>query len=177
MQHARTVIRTGLAAVALVGFAGLAEGQSREVHVLTVPLPGGGVEQIRYTGDVAPQVYIVGAPMATMQTVFGPPAPFAELDRISAEMDRQASWLLRRGAVLAAASPAELTAAATRALPAGSQGYSFVSTMTGDGVCTRSVEITSQGNGGAPRVVIHTSGNCARVPGFQVPAQQPSAPA
>jgi hypothetical protein len=66
--------------------------------------------------------------------------------------------------------------------PPGSQSYSFVSTMSGSGVCTRSVEITSMGNGAAPRVVSHSSGNCGsaegnpgsvNLPGAPLPAKQP----
>jgi hypothetical protein len=44
-------------------------------------------------------------------------------------------------------------------MPAGGHSYSYISTMSGNGVCSRSVEITSQGNG-PPRVVSHSSGNC-----------------
>ena len=36
--------------------------------------------------------------------------------------------------------------------------------MSGNGVCTQSVEITSTGNG-APKVVRHSSGNCGPVAG------------
>src|SRR5579863_5819649 len=61
----------------------------------------------------------------------------------------------------AQARSGQLTEAAFRNLPPGSQSYSFISTMSGNGVCTQSVEITSQGNGAAPRVVSHSSGNCA----------------
>ena len=51
-------------------------------------------------------------------------------------------------------------AAAMRALPPGSENYSFISTMSGSGVCSQSVEITSQGNGAAPKIVRHSSGDC-----------------
>jgi len=56
--------------------------------------------------------------------------------------------------------------------------------MNGGNFCSRSVEITSQGNGAAPRVVTHTSGNCAAaaapgMPEFQTPTptQLPTTPA
>ncbi|MBV9554962.1 MAG: hypothetical protein JO032_19460, partial [Alphaproteobacteria bacterium] len=60
----------------------------------------------------------------------------------------------------------------------GVREYELVSTVTGNSVCNRSVEITSMGNGAAPKVVTHTSGNCgAASAGWQVPTQQESVPA
>ena len=47
-----------------------------------------------------------------------------------------------------------------RSPPAGSQSYSFVSTLSGNGVCVRSTQITASGNGAAPKVASHSSGNC-----------------
>jgi hypothetical protein len=89
--------------------------------------------------------------------------PFAMMERISAEMDRQVAAMFAQADSLAAQAcsgspqPAE---AAVRSLPASSASYSFISTMSGNGVCAQSVEITSPGNGGAPRVVSHSFGNC-----------------
>ena len=156
-----------------------ASAQSASSHVMTVRLPDGGVAQIRYTGNVAPQVSVSEGPapapaainlLAPMPQLvewgFGADSPFAMMDRISAEMDRQAAAMLRQADALAAqARSGQVTEAATRNLPPGSASYSFVSTMTGNGVCTQSVEITSQGNGQAPRVVRHSSGNCSAAAG------------
>jgi hypothetical protein len=49
--------------------------------------------------------------------------------------------------------------------------------MSGNNVCSRSMVIASNGNGVAPHVVTHTSGNCSAVgaPRFQVPTQLPAA--
>jgi hypothetical protein len=71
----------------------------------------------------------------------------------------------------------QIDPASIAALPAGAREYQFVSTVSGHGVCSRSVAIASQGNGAAPRVVRHTSGDCgAAADGMQIPTQQPFAP-
>ena len=180
----RTILGAGAAAIAAIGCCGIALAQSPQTHVMSVALPGGGVAQIRYVGSVAPQIYVSDAPTMMLPTMFGTGSPFAELDRISAAMDRQAEQLLRQAAALAASGPGQLNPTAIGALPAGTQEYQFVSTMNGGNFCSRSVEITSQGNGAAPRVVTHTSGNCAAgaapgMPELQMPTptQLPTAPA
>lgn len=180
MSLSRTALRAGVAALAVVGFAGIAAAQTLQTHVMTVRLPGGGVEQIRYVGNTPPRIYINDGPavVAAMPSLFGPDSPFAEMERISAAMDREADRMFREAAAVAA-SPVALTPAALGSLPAGAHEYSFVSTMTGNGVCSRSVEITSQGNGAPPRVVTHTSGDCGPGgPGVQMPTQAlPPSPA
>jgi hypothetical protein len=182
MRVLRTALLAGVAAVA-IGFSGAATAQSPNIHVMTVRLPGGGSAEIRYTGEVAPQVVVseapatLGAPML-MPSLFGSGPPFAMLDRISAEMDRRAAAMFREADALAArASSGQLTEAALRNLPPGSRSYSFVSTMSGNGVCTRSVEITSMGNGAQPRVVSHSSGNCGPTAGTPGSINLPAAPA
>jgi hypothetical protein len=180
MRNLRTGLIAGVAAGA-IGFCGAALAQSSNTHLLTVNLPGGGVAQIHYTGDVPPQVVLSnGAPLdvwTPMPALSGPGSPFAMLDRLSAEMDRQAAAMFVRADALAAqARSGQLTEAAARDLPPGSESYSFVSTISGNGVCTRSVEITSQGNGTAPRVVSHSSGNCGAVPGATATIGLPAAP-
>jgi hypothetical protein len=170
MRTLRKALFAGAAAVAL-GFSGAALARTPQTHVMTLALPGGGVAQIRYTGNVAPQASFsaVPAPLAAispMPAVFGPASPFAALDRISAEMDRQAAAMLRQAQALAReAQSGRLTKAALRRLPPGSASYTFVSTMSGNSVCSESVEITAPGNGAPPRVVRHRSGNCAAMPG------------
>ena len=184
MRVLGTALLAGVAAVA-IGFPGAATAQSPSTHVMMVRLPGGGSAEIRYTGDVAPQVVFSHAPAAVgapllMPSLFGPQSPFAMLDRISAEMDRRAAAMFREADALATqARSGQLTEASLRNLPPGSQSYSFVSTMSGSGVCTRSVEITSMGNGAPPRVVSHSTGNCgpsASAPGsVNLPAAPPLA--
>jgi len=168
MQSFRTALLGGIAALAFAGLAGTAAAQSPKTHVMKVQLPGGGVAEIRYTGNVAPQVVVSNEPASLaafdpMPSLFGPDSPFAMMERISAEMDRQAAAMLAGAENLTAqarsGSPQVLETALGN-LPPGSAGYSYISTMSSNGVCTQSVEITSQGNGAAPKVVSHSSGNC-----------------
>jgi hypothetical protein len=165
-------------AVAAVGFAGMAAAQTPQTHIMTLTLPDGGVAQIHYAGTVAPQVYISDAPapvLTTLPSMFGADSPFAEMARLSAAMDRQTAQMFHEVAALSA-QPAAINPTAIAAMPAGSREYTFVSTITGNGVCSRSVEITAQGNGAAPKVISHTSGDCGAAGGLQVPAQQQFAP-
>jgi hypothetical protein len=100
-------------------------------------------------------------------SMVGPASPFAVLDRISAAMDGEAAALFRRAEAMAAqpwAASGGLTEAAMRNLSPGTRGFSYVSTMSSNGACTRSTEITSTGNGSPPRVVTHSSGNCGPEP-------------
>jgi hypothetical protein len=162
MRKFRTLL---LAGVAAVGLTGVAFADAPQRHVLTIQLPGGAVEQIRYTGDVAPQVVLQPAPFARLQPVFAPDPAFAELARVSAQMDRMAARLFRQAEALATVPPSAVTEAAIANMPAGSRSYSFVSTMTGNGVCMRSTEIAARGDGRPPQVVTHSSGNCGAAPG------------
>jgi hypothetical protein len=173
MRNVRTALLAGAAAVAVAGLSGVATARDLNTHLMTLQLPDGGVAEIRYTGDVPPQVVFNPAPASwdtfmPVSSVFGPGSPFAMLERISAAMDREAASLMRQAEMLAdvpafgAHQPIE---AALPNLPPGTQSYSMVSTWSGNGVCTRSVEITSPANGGQPRVVSHNSGNCGSVTG------------
>lgn len=181
MRNLRTVLGAGITALAAIGFCGIAAAQSPQTHLMTVTLPDGGAAQIRYTGPVAPRISFSDTPapvFAAMPAFFGAGSPFAELERISTAMDRQADRMLRAAATLAAGG-GHLDLTAVGAMPAGSREYSFVSAMNGGNVCSRSMVITSQGNGAPPKVVTHTSGNCGAVsaPGIQLPTQLPAAPA
>jgi hypothetical protein len=94
MRTLRTTLLAGVAAIA-TGFSGAALAQSPQTHVMTVQPPGGGIAEIRYTGNVAPQLSFGESPapidvFAPMPALFGASSPFAMLDRISAEMDREA---------------------------------------------------------------------------------------
>ncbi|MDE1993486.1 MAG: hypothetical protein KGI75_13360 [Rhizobiaceae bacterium] len=169
-------ILSALAACAVIavaaGFAANATAQQNprqaDSHVMTFRLPDGTLEQIRYIGDRPPKIEFQGAsPMALFAAPasdaisFG--APFADLDRISAMMDRQAAAMMREADSIdrAAFGPSQSPLnAEIGKLPPGVQGYSVVSTMSGNGVCTRSVRYFGAGDGKAPRVQTSTSGNC-----------------
>jgi len=179
MRTLHSTLLAGVAAAALA-FSGAASARGSDTHVMTVRLPDGGLAQIRYTGSVAPEVSFGAAPaaldvLAPLPSLFGPGSPFAMMDRISAEMDRQAAAMFRQADALAAqARSGQPTETAMQKLPPGTQGYTFISTMSGNGVCTQSVEITSQGNGAPPRVVRHSSGNCGSSGGsVSLPAATP----
>ncbi len=151
MRSALAVLAAG-AAILTAAAVSPVMAEDNQVHVLTVQLPGGGIEQIQYTGDVQPRVVLVPSPaMVAAPTIATD--PFATLERISAMMDRQADAMLRQLPAMAATLMDPVPA-----LPPGANGYSFVSTMSGNGVCMHSVRITY--NGGAPKVVSNTSGDC-----------------
>ena len=185
MRVFQTTLLAGAAAIAVSGLSGVAAARDLNAHMMTVQLPGGGVAEIRYTGDVPPQVVFSPAPTALgafmpFGAVFGPASPFATLDRISAAMDREAASLIRLAEMLANApafAPNRPIETALGNLPPGTESYSMVSMWSGNGVCTQSIEITSPANGGRPRVVSHSSGNCGSAPGSAVVIRAPTLPA
>ena len=183
MRNFRTAFLSGVAATSVAGLSGVAAARDLNTHVMTVEIPGGGVAEIRYTGDVPPQVVVSPAPAASALTPLGAffgPSPFAELERISAMMDREAASLMRQAELLARA-PAlggnQAIEAGLRSLPPGATSYTMVSTWSGNGVCSQSVEITSAANGGKPRVVSQSSGNCAPAASAVGPIGTPTVPA
>ena len=157
MRKSRAAILAGLATVALTGAAVAA---SRDTHLLTVPLPDGAIAKIEYHGDVAPKVTI--EPGAPFSAAFGGPisAQFVALDRMVAEMQRQADEMRHRMDVLASHPVSTATLANYGGMPAGTESYSMVSTSNGGKSCTRTVEVTSQGPGKPPKVVSNSSGDC-----------------
>jgi hypothetical protein len=181
----RTALLSGAAAIAVAGLSGVAGARDLNTHVITVQVPGGGVAEIRYTGDVPPQVVFSPAPTAfgafmPPGAFFGPASAFATLDRISAAMDREAASLMRQAEILAnspAFAPNQPIETALGNLPPGTESYSMVSTWSGNGVCTQSVEITPPANGDKPRVVSHSSGNCGSALGSTGVIRTPTLPA
>jgi hypothetical protein len=160
MDAFRIFALAGAAALALGATAVAAE---KAVHVMTVRLPDGAVEQIRYAGDTPPRIHIqTGAVAPAMLAplgagLFDDPA-FARLNQISAMMDRQAALMWR--ALDSAPAANGLTLANLDHLPAGARGFSMVSTVTGSGVCTRSVEYIAGGAGKPPKMTTRSSGAC-----------------
>jgi hypothetical protein len=157
MYTAKKAFLGGAAALALVGFCGLAA--AHDVHTMTVRAPDGGTITVQYTGDVAPKISFGSGPQAVG---FGA-SPFAMMDRIAAQMDRQMAEMMSRANAMMAhmpdanpAYPADFwnTPTATPGLSAIANG--------GSGFCMKSVEITSTGDGKAPHVVTHSAGNCAQ---------------
>ena len=159
----RIVLLAGAAGLAVAGLTGMATAQTvtnpEQAHVLNIRLPNGQVEQIRYTGKVPPTVIL--APDAAMAPAFGFGSPFAMLERMSADMDRQAAALFHD----------------VDAIPMNAGGFGVIPAMSGPGVCMRSVQVTYTGDGRAPHVVSQTSGDCGPTHGSSAPVMLPSAPA
>jgi hypothetical protein len=165
-----------LALVSAVVAIGLAGGAAAAVvnhtHVLTLRLADGTREQIFYVGDTPPQVRMqpVQGAFAAFPAAAGPfgydPA-FAELQRLSAQMDREAAAMLTApmlggpvlGSPMLSGSGGLMTVDLGK-LPPGVHGYSMVSTMSGGKVCTRATEYGAADGSGAPREVTRVSGDC-----------------
>lgn len=175
MRPAYTIALASAAALALGAAGAWAAGNS---HVLKIRLPDGTQAQIRYFGSTPPKVSFEAAPFAPAfaSGAFAGPAsfaypwavngPFAELDRMSAAMDRQAAqetaWMLSHAPIspltTASTAPGGTMRVAFGALPAGVTGYSVVSTTRGGKTCTRTTEYMAPVKGEAQKVVTRTSG-------------------
>lgn len=157
----RKILVAGAAALALAGATGLARAQSADTHVMTVRLPDGQIGQIRYTGNVPPQIVMAPAPVAFA-------SPFAMLERMSAIMDHEMAAMFQG----MPGDPAPVPA--TQAVPpAGMQSYRMISTLSGSGVCTQTTRITFTGNG-QPNVEQHSQGNCGSPAGAPVAVPSPA---
>ena len=155
-----------LAGATIAGLAVLAPAVARELnsHKMTVPVPGGGVATIEYSGDVAPKVSFL--PVAGSQLVdpfawsaaFDMPS-FAALDRMAADMDRRMNVMLHRAEMLSRLPQDDsLRRAVMQGLPPGTTSFSMVETSTGNGVCTKVTRITQGAEDAKPQVVSQTSG-------------------
>jgi len=134
------------------------------VHHMTINLPGGGTEQIDYSGDVAPNVRFLTPQMVRDQEDASVWAPFAQMQAVSAMMDRMAADLDRQMQVsLQRVQQVQqlamgMTDAALQSLPAGTESYSVTTISPGHSVCTKSVRITSNGDGEKPQMVSQSAG-------------------
>lgn len=184
MRTLKSVLLGGFAALALAGSTALAADKVTSLHAMTIRLPGGAIERIQYTGDVAPRVVIRSDPFEEIwpnAAMFWSTPSFAALDRFSSEMHRQMDVLFRQAQALALAPMPNLgsvTETALRNAPPGTRSYTFTSTFTGKGVCTQSVQVIAPANGAKPQVVSNKSGDCetksdsARPVGAHQPALQ-----
>jgi len=167
MRSLRKAVLAGAAAITLVSVAGLVVAEIKNTHVLDVRLPDGSLAHVRYVDETPPTVSFAPAQptlsiLRSASDPFGPSPPFASLEQISRAMDRQAEAMLRE----ASARPGPLTGPDLVQVeigrpPPGVQGFSMVSTMSGKGVCTRSIEYRSLGYGKPPQVVARASEACA----------------
>jgi hypothetical protein len=161
----RTLPILVIAGVALAAAAAVAATSAPRAHLLTIRFPNGAVERFTYVGDAPPRVSLDKAPVSVGSGTAAPfftvgpmgADPFAEFDRIAARMDREMAGMRQ---AMNLAGPGGLQTTGMAALPAGARSYSMVSTMSGGHACARSVEVTSQGSGKAPKVLSQTSGDC-----------------
>jgi hypothetical protein len=166
MRPVKTLLVAGVASLVL---AGAAIAAKEKMHVMSVQLPDGSVQQIPYSGDVAPKIVMVPAaavsPAAFFESAFGPNSPFAMMDRISAQMNAQAEAMMREASTLATqgANGRAVTPTVITNMPAGSFHYSMVSTTSGSNGCTETVQISSTGQGQQPKVINTSSGDCSQI--------------
>ena len=142
-----------LAGIAALALAGTAAWAADNVHTMIVQLPGGGVEHITYTGDVAPKVRVV--PMSAMpQVAFAPIAfGFSDMARIQADMAAQMAHMhamIEHANAMAAQSMANMPNG-TMAISNGGGAHGYF--------CAHSIQITTDAHG-KQNVVEHTAGNC-----------------
>lgn len=162
MRKLRTAVLTGIAALAVAG-VGLAA--ARDTHTLKVDLPDGSVAPIEYRGDIAPKVTLAPVSYA-MPVAFADgldSTPFAALDHVAAELDRETAAMIHRAAQLQTPpmlAQHKLEMVALGKLPAAIVHYQIVSTAGGSGSCTRSVEMTSYGWDQKPGIISTSSGDC-----------------
>jgi len=173
MRRVRTVLLAGAVVVGVAGLAGLALAAVPQIHEMAIRLPGGGVERIQYTGNVQPKVVFVGAPAFPVASFgfWGAASPFADIDRISALMDRQMDAMFRETqAMQQVVLSGGLDQAVLKDVPRGTSSYSMVTTISGNGFCSRSMQVTSSPDGGKPKVVSHSSGNCGSAAAMTAPS-------
>lgn len=160
MRTTRLALLTGAAAIILGGYAGLAEAKQPDTHTLSIQLPNGQIEHIRYSGDIPPAVIVSPASSAVL---FDPVSTFGMLDQISAAMDSQVAALFQDLNAMTESNT-------------GGLGVIPALSGPGTGVCMRSVQITYMGGGQAPHVVSRTSGDCGPAGGEATTAHSPRAP-
>ncbi|MBI1212095.1 MAG: hypothetical protein GC190_11575 [Alphaproteobacteria bacterium] len=175
-------VLAGVAVVAATGIGAFASEPKSTVHEVTIDLPGGGIEHIRYTGNVLPHVTVRTIPQSELQAEFDSDPAFSDpffvsfgdmsdqMSRMANEMYRMQAAMHQRMQVmmqqaqqmqrLGAAGPNALIEADLANQAPGSVSYSYMSTSTGNGSCTQMVQVTTSKNG-KPNVVSKTSGNCA----------------
>jgi hypothetical protein len=158
-------------AVGVFGVCGSSMARPEEApsapHFVTVQLPGGGVAQITYFGNVAPRIVVdpsasyAPAPMfvAVPGSGFAVADPFAALDRVEAEMDAQADAMMRQ-AVMMSAGPEAGYEVGPELAPPGMVSTTYVASFGSGGFCARSVSVHGGAPGMRPLVVSHVSGSC-----------------
>lgn len=161
MKKLRNFLMIGAAVAAVAAVAtGPALAQTLRYHDMTMQSPDGTITHIRYAGNTPPKVEFASPDQSILADV-ADSAPFVQMDRISAAMDRQADALWR--AVGASdpftfASP-QTVAARLSHLPPGTEGYSVVSYSAGGKTCTEKMAYSYDGHG-KPMIENASTGDC-----------------
>jgi len=169
----------GAAALAVLG-AGVAEAATAKLHTMKVDAPDGAVVEVRYAGNVAPQVKVVPASEAAQfdaaMTQPDMTDPFAQMDRVSAMMDAQMHAMMQRAAILQRQAAVQMQQAAANGqvtqmapgvtfvgtMPKGAH-FSYVSTTSDANGCTRTVSYSSDGTSAPAKVTQAASDGCSAV--------------
>lgn len=164
MRILPVTLLAGCAALALAARA----ADAPQSHVIDVTLPDGSVEQISYTGNIAPGVQILpqSAPVAQLVD------PIAAFDQMAAQMDRQMDEMMQAAQAMTAQDMALANRpilAADGAQPVAGESYVQVSTLSPQGACTQTLHIDTGANG-VQHVAQQTSGDCKGVPSLNVAA-------
>lgn len=176
----RTSAKLLLAGAGALAAAGAAVAAADRGHDMDVALPDGTIAHVHYVGDVAPRVVV--APADAQPVAFAMADPFAMMDRIAYDMDRQMGAMLQQAAALSQAAPAgqgQVSEAALKQLPPGTVSYSYTSYSSGNGAsCSQSVQVTPLGSNQAPKVERQSSGDCTAMNSRKAtPAVQQAKPA
>ena len=156
----RLISKGIVAGVAAIAVAGTAYAADRSLHVTRVAAPDGTVVQVRYAGDIAPQVAFV--PVQVQAVPVAVVDPFADFDRIAAAMDAQMTDMMRMASTMPAVPvtpDGKPDMAALKGAPGGVVSYSYYSS-TGANGCTQTVRMTSTGKDAAPKIERASSGDC-----------------
>jgi hypothetical protein len=177
----RLMAKAALAGIGAMALAGGAFAADKAVHTMKVAAPDGSVAQVQYVGDQAPRVEFVPVNQVAMPMADDPMfADFANIDRVFAAMEQQHQAIMRQMAAMERQTPVaadgRIDEAALKDMPAGSVHYSFVSTTSGSGTCTKSFTMTSYGESQQPKVEQHSSGDCTAMGQKTVPAVATPAP-
>ena len=176
MRKLRQILLLGAGLAAVIGGSALAHDP---YHEMTVRLPDGRIEHIRYSGDQRPVIRFEPAAPATPVAWADTDAvsPFAEMERISAAMDRQMDAMMRMmGAPAFDTGPQQMLNVDMQNLPKGVQGYSFTSVTANGKTCSTAIRYLGDGSS-QPKVEKASSGDCYAVAKPSAPLKVRSAPA
>jgi hypothetical protein len=173
MHIARKSLLAAAAGLTLAAVCGFAEAKDA-LHTLTVKAPDGGTVVVHYAGDVAPRVSFGTAPETAGFADFA--SPFAMMARMRADMDRQMDLMMRQANAMMAGLPARdpIFRAGFFDMPLAMPDLSAIADGGKAGFCMKSVEITSTGDGGKPKIVTHVAGNCGPSGKAAAPAEKPA---